>query len=335
MTKLSDALEKDNDERPDLRVRRRDRRPRGAALRHRHGSRRRGDQGRRQGHQAGRSGRARARHRQGGRRAVAARHARGAGDDARRGRQEARRLPREERRRQVGAAGSRRARCSPRGERKARRPRSRVAADGDDGLPVAMIDRGGPARRRRRARRSVRALRQGAREVEGSSARDARQVIARAESIVQAERRDRRSQRQARQELRPARHRVSRSRAVARASTGIEDYTTAAEALTKAAAQRIRRVEPRFWARVAWAHYTRGDLKRPPRVARARSPGTARARPRTIRRCSSSTPASRSPPGLPDKALDVASKLEGVRPRLLRAYAELDLGKPKDALDRG
>src|SRR5439155_19399956 len=36
--------------------------------------------------------------------------------------------------------------------------------------------------------------------------------------------------------------------------------------------------------------------------------------------------------GCPDKALDIASKLEGVRPRMLRAYAELDLGKAKDAL---
>jgi predicted Zn-dependent protease len=36
--------------------------------------------------------------------------------------------------------------------------------------------------------------------------------------------------------------------------------------------------------------------------------------------------------GTPDKALDIAAKLDGVRPRILRAYAELDLGKAKDAL---
>src|SRR5262249_30948615 len=36
--------------------------------------------------------------------------------------------------------------------------------------------------------------------------------------------------------------------------------------------------------------------------------------------------------GLPEKALGLAEKLQGVRPQILRAYADLDLGKPKDAL---
>ncbi|HEX7839986.1 MAG TPA: hypothetical protein VF469_21065, partial [Kofleriaceae bacterium] len=36
--------------------------------------------------------------------------------------------------------------------------------------------------------------------------------------------------------------------------------------------------------------------------------------------------------GQPEKALALADKLQGVRPQLLRAYADLDLGKPKDAL---
>nr|MBA2540540.1 hypothetical protein [Deltaproteobacteria bacterium] len=37
--------------------------------------------------------------------------------------------------------------------------------------------------------------------------------------------------------------------------------------------------------------------------------------------------------GLPDKVLDLAAKIEGVRPRLLRTYALLDLDKPKEAYD--
>src|SRR5262249_61106283 len=36
--------------------------------------------------------------------------------------------------------------------------------------------------------------------------------------------------------------------------------------------------------------------------------------------------------GLPDKSLALAERLQGVRPQILRAYADLDLGKPKDAL---
>jgi tetratricopeptide (TPR) repeat protein len=37
--------------------------------------------------------------------------------------------------------------------------------------------------------------------------------------------------------------------------------------------------------------------------------------------------------GLPDKVLDLAAKIEGVRPRLLRTHALLDLGKSKEAFD--
>src|SRR6185436_1709170 len=37
--------------------------------------------------------------------------------------------------------------------------------------------------------------------------------------------------------------------------------------------------------------------------------------------------------GEPDKVVETASKLEGIRPRLLRAYAELDTKKPKDAIE--
>jgi tetratricopeptide (TPR) repeat protein len=36
--------------------------------------------------------------------------------------------------------------------------------------------------------------------------------------------------------------------------------------------------------------------------------------------------------GLPDKALALGERLQGVRPQILRAYADLDLGKPRDAL---
>jgi tetratricopeptide (TPR) repeat protein len=35
--------------------------------------------------------------------------------------------------------------------------------------------------------------------------------------------------------------------------------------------------------------------------------------------------------GLPEKALGLAERLQGVRPQLLRAYADLDLGKPREA----
>ncbi len=37
--------------------------------------------------------------------------------------------------------------------------------------------------------------------------------------------------------------------------------------------------------------------------------------------------------GLPDKVIETASKIEGIRPRLLRAYAELDLKNGKNAIE--
>ena len=36
--------------------------------------------------------------------------------------------------------------------------------------------------------------------------------------------------------------------------------------------------------------------------------------------------------GLPARALDEGSKLVGIRASILRAYAAIDLGKPKDAV---
>lgn len=118
--------------------------------------------------------------------------------------------------------------------------------------------------------------------------------------------------------------------ALALANAGIEDFPKANEHLRKATAQKPPN-EPRFWARVAWAHYTNGNLAE-----------TAKARARIA--WFGKTKAEEDPTvqlvdaglllasGLPEKALDLASKLEGVRPRLIRAHALLDLGKAKEAL---
>jgi tetratricopeptide (TPR) repeat protein len=118
--------------------------------------------------------------------------------------------------------------------------------------------------------------------------------------------------------------------AMALANLDIETYPKAAEALRKATALKPPN-EPRFWSRVAWAHYAQGDLAE-----------TAKARARIV--WFGKTKAEDDPTvelvdaalllasGLPEKALDLASKIEGIRPRLLRVYALLDLGKAKEAM---
>jgi tetratricopeptide (TPR) repeat protein len=128
----------------------------------------------------------------------------------------------------------------------------------------------------------------------------------------------------------PARLSSYRYLATALANTGIESYQSSNEALRKATAQHPPN-EPRFWARIAWAHYTRGELAK---AVEARSrivwygQGKAEDEPTVQLLDVALLLAS----GQPEKALGLAEKLQGVRPQLLRAYADLDLGKPKDAL---
>jgi predicted ribosomally synthesized peptide with SipW-like signal peptide len=136
----------------------------------------------------------------------------------------------------------------------------------------------------------------------------------------------------------PSRLAAWRWLAVATASMTIDDYGTATDALLKARLTQPPS-DPRFWARVGWVHYKLGRRatdKQPNDLAEA---GEAR------KNCIWFSTKAESDPtvqlvdaglllasGLPDKVVDIAAKLEGVRPKLLRTYALLDLGKVKDAL---
>jgi tetratricopeptide (TPR) repeat protein len=127
--------------------------------------------------------------------------------------------------------------------------------------------------------------------------------------------------------------RVAAYAALARsiANTVQQDYPQAKESLQKAASGKRSPSEPRFWARIAWAHYVRGDLA-----------GTSGARARIV--WFGPSKAEDDPAvqlvdaalliaaGLPEKALGLADKLKGLRPAILRAYADFDLARPKDAL---
>jgi tetratricopeptide (TPR) repeat protein len=124
-----------------------------------------------------------------------------------------------------------------------------------------------------------------------------------------------------------------RNLALALADAGIEEYAQSLEALRKAMAGKNPPAEPRFLARVAWAHYARGELAE---AANARKPiawyGGKGVKPEPDPVVMLVDASLLLASGLPEKALDVASKLQGVRSSLLRGYADLDLGKYKDAI---
>jgi tetratricopeptide (TPR) repeat protein len=100
--------------------------------------------------------------------------------------------------------------------------------------------------------------------------------------------------------------------------------------------------EPRFWSRVAWVHYRIGR----PAKLEAKQVSDFENTDRALAHCLYYGKAVETDPtmqlvdaalslarGLPDKTLDVAAKIDGFRPRLLRTYAFLDLGKNKEAFD--
>jgi tetratricopeptide (TPR) repeat protein len=128
----------------------------------------------------------------------------------------------------------------------------------------------------------------------------------------------------------PPRTTAYRWLALALANLSIEDYPKAIEAVKKAMASNPPG-EARFWARVAWVHYVLGDLK-----------ATADARVKCVpysNKAQEVDPATQLvdagillAAGLPEKALTLASKIEGARPRIIRAYALIDLGKAKEAI---
>lgn len=120
-----------------------------------------------------------------------------------------------------------------------------------------------------------------------------------------------------------------RNLALAVAQAGIEEYGRSLEALKKATLIHGS-LEPRLLARVAWVYYTRGALAE---AANARKPiawyGKAKAEDDPVVKLVDAGFLLAS--GLPGRALDESSKLSGVRASILRAYAQIDLGKAKEA----
>ncbi|HSR96006.1 MAG TPA: tetratricopeptide repeat protein [Kofleriaceae bacterium] len=215
------------------------------------------------------------------------------------------------------------------GERQGGRAMIKSAADGDDGLLVAMIDSADLLVDDGQLDEAMALYDKAAAKAKDHPLVVVGRSLGRAEASVQNEETIGELSVKLAKEL-PSRLSSYRHLAVALANLGIESYPSAKASLNSAVAQHPPN-EPRFWARVAWAHYARGDLANAS-AARARivwfGQGKAEDDPSVKLVDAALSLAS----GLPEKALDVAAKLQGVRPQLLRAYAYLDLGKPKDAL---
>ncbi len=126
----------------------------------------------------------------------------------------------------------------------------------------------------------------------------------------------------------PPRVAAYRNLALAFANLAIEDYPKARESIARATGGTSPR-EARFWSRVAWIHYVFGDLKATAEaLSRAVAFGAKGSDFPTVQLVLAATSLAT---GLPEAALTVAAKLDGVRPRLLRTYALIDLGKYAEA----
>jgi predicted Zn-dependent protease len=214
------------------------------------------------------------------------------------------------------------------GERKNARAQLAQAANGDDGLPLAMIDEADLLVDDGQLDQAVALYDKVLAKTKDHPLAVLGKALARAESSVQTN--DAIEDLNVKLEKRYGpRVDAYRNLALAYADAGIEDYAKSVELLRKSIGSHPP-IEPRFFARVAWLWETRGDLKEAA-SARARvvwwGKGRAEDEPEVQLVDAGLLFAS----GKPEQALDIASKLEGVRARILRAYAELDLNKPKDA----
>ncbi len=214
------------------------------------------------------------------------------------------------------------------GERKEAMSVLKAAADGDDGVPVAMVDLADLLIDEGKLDEALKLYDAALAKTKDHPLALLGKALARAESTVDPTAAIDDLSVKLDKDLGP-RVAAWRNLATALAHESIEDYPRAAKELDSAVAKPA--VEPRFWARVAWAQFRRGAFAK---AAEARAKiawfgkNKAEDDPAVMLVDAALLIAS----GLPDKALELASKIEGVRPMLLRAYAMIDLNTPKDAL---
>ena len=215
------------------------------------------------------------------------------------------------------------------GERKAAKAQMRAAAEGDDGLVVAMIEAADLMVDDGQLDDALKLYDKATAKLKDHPLAVVGRSLGRAEASVQVNEAIDELSVKLSTNIGP-RVGAYRNLAMALANIGIEDFPKAAEGLRKATALKPPN-EPRFWARVAWVHYTSGNLAETAK-ARARIAWFGKTKAEDDPTVSLVDAALLLASGLPEKALDQASKIEGIRPRLLRVYALIDLGKAKEAM---
>jgi tetratricopeptide (TPR) repeat protein len=215
------------------------------------------------------------------------------------------------------------------GERKAARASLKAAAEGEDGLVVAMIDHADLLVDDGSLDEAIKLFDKATAASMNHPLAVAGRSLGRAEASVEVNEAIDELSVKLDKNLGP-RVGAYRNLALSLANSGIEDYPKAMESLRKATALKPPN-EARFWARIAWAYYTTGDLAETAK-ARAKIAWYGKSKAEDDPTVMLVDAALLLASGLPEKALDLASKIEGVRPRLLRVNALLDLGKAKEAL---
>lgn len=216
------------------------------------------------------------------------------------------------------------------GERKEAMAVLKVAADGDDGLVVAMIDQADLLVDDGKLEDAIALYKKALEKSKDHPLAILGRAMALAETTVDSNAAIDDLSVKLDKNFGP-RVAAYRNLAFALANQNIEDFIKAGETL-KAAETMKPPMEPRFWARVAWTHYIRGEYK-DAAAARAKIAWYGKNKAEDDPEVMLVDAALLLASGLPEKCLETASKIEGIRPRLLRAYAELDLKNAKAAME--
>ncbi|HSK03731.1 MAG TPA: tetratricopeptide repeat protein, partial [Kofleriaceae bacterium] len=215
------------------------------------------------------------------------------------------------------------------GERKAAAGQLKVAGEGEDGLALALIDRADLLVDDGQLDEALDLYKKAHEKSKHHPLLVLGRALARAEAAVEDELVVPELNEKFNLSTIPPRAEAYRHLALALANIKADEWKAAATSLAAAQVAGKAPGEPRFWARVAWAYYLLGDLAKL---------GAARNKVFWFSKKAESDQttmlvdaAALLGSGLPEPALELATKLAGPRPRALRVYANLDLGKYKDA----
>ncbi len=219
-----------------------------------------------------------------------------------------------------------------RGARKEAAGRLKVAGEGEEGLALALIDHADLLVDDGQLDEALELYKKANEKSKNHPLMILGRALARAEAAVEDEQVVPELNEKFNLSTIPPRAEAYRHLALAIANLMADEWKLGITSLQAAQAAGKAPAEPRFWARVAWAYYLLGDLAKVDQARRrvfwfiekgkkAESDQTTQLVDAAMLLGS----------GLPDPALDLASKLAGRRARGLIVQANLDLGKYKDA----